>query len=287
MASPFIADWKRGEKERLVWIDFERYAARVFAGSPVDWYRNPVRFAATIGQAHRVIPSELVSIDLTAPFLDFLQQAAGESGQKDSPAAQSAVLRLAQLLEETAPFEFVSQVVDALAHSIGDDAVLVLKLQSPRELLFAAGATDEVAGDFGALDEVGTALGKLIRRLSSKPLACLQLCCDSGLTADEEDACDPLFRAAEYYGWASALSFAHCGDDFPPLPKVDLALFRDLPAERLLGATDRRFGGGLPALFWLDGGSLPAKPGVLYGVIPEESSPETVAERMQMLSALR
>lgn len=285
--STVIADWKSGARQAIVWVDFERYASRVFAGSPADWYRNPVRFAATIGQAHRVIPSDLVSVDVLASFLDLLGQEVSLAGGLRS---ESPLRQLQTLLGEVAPREFVIEVVDAMTHAIGDDIDLVLKLRSPRDLLLAAGAPAGVASDFGELDDVGTALVNLIRLLSNKSFTCLQICTDSanGLSTDEQDACEPLLRAAEYYGWTTCLSFDKYRSGVIPPAAADLVLFPELPASRLIEVGDVRFGGGLQSSFWLDGGGrLPDAIRLLHGVIPEGASPETVAERMRTLSGVR
>lgn len=284
--SKVIAEWKDGARPTLLWVDFERYASRVFAGSPVDWYRDPVRFAATVRQAHRVVPSNLVAVDVLAPFFDLLGQDMSDSVTWRS---QPPLLRVQALLDEAAPREFVYDVVDALTHALDDDVDLVLKLRSPKDLLVAVGAPAGVVADFATLDEVGTALVGLIRLLSNKAFTCLQVSTDSinDLSADEYDACEPLFRAAEYYGWATCLSFANYRSDHLPQSAAELLLLPELSASRLFQAGDARFGGGLPSAFWLDGDSRPPEAlRLLYGVIPEDASPETVAERMRALAGM-
>lgn len=278
-----FGDLKSGVRQKIVWVDYERYVWRVFAGSPLDWYRNPVRFAATLSQAHRIIPSDLVTIDVTAPYLDWYRENTGHYSGSPVDMVQS-------LLAETTPYEFVEEAVDALAHSLGNEVDLVLKLQSPHDLLCAVGASEEEAEDFGNLDDTGTALVSLIRKLSGKPFGCLQIASsgESIPSIDQQDAQEPLQRAAEYYGWATSICMEnYCAAKLPEAT-ADLMLLPELPLDYFAGGDSARYGGGLASAFWLDqDSSSPELLPVLYGRIPESATPELVAEKMKMLIGQR
>ena len=275
--SKLFADWKRGARDRLLWVDFERYAARVFASGAPDWYRNPVRQAATLGQAWRVIPSDVITVDVTAPFLDRIDNSAS--------AGNSPVSMVIDLLADAAPLRFVDEVADALGHSLGDKVELAVKLNSPRDLLLAAGADADLAGDFGVLDDVATALVGVIRKLSEKPFGILQITSrhDAPLSADEYDACEPIFRAAEYYGWGTCLAYsgANTGE---ALDGINLTLFPECSTTELVDAPARSVGGGLTTDFWLSDQPLESPLSVLYGVIPEGAAPENVIAKMRAIA---
>lgn len=276
-----LADWKSGTRKKILWVDYERYAYRVFSGSPDDWYRNPTRFAAAISQAHRIISTDIVTVDVTAPFIDFYQNNAGKfSG--------SAVSVLQALFSEAEPAEFVSEVIDALAHSMGTKVDFAFKIQSPRDLLLTVGASAEEAADFGNLDDTGIALVAMIRQFSSKPFSCLQIATGSetDLSADEQDAGEPLLRAAEYYGWASCFSFEKFSAKELPAIAADFILLPEWSAEAIAQAGNERYGGGLPAGMWCEEGELPQGAlRILHGRIPEDASPELVAEKMKSLAS--
>lgn len=278
--SSVIADWKDNARDRVLWIDFERYAWRVFAGSAEDWYHNSVRFAGTLNQALRVIRSDVVAIDLLAPFI-----AACNSNASDEVSQPSRLIDF--LSQRPEPLAFVSDVADALKYSIGGRADLVLKLCSPRDLLLAVGASDEIASDFAVLDDLSTALVGLVRRLSNKAFTCLQLSsrAPAGLSADEQEAYAPILKTAEYYGWATCISYENCSTGALSLCEFDFALFPEITVEELAARGDKRCGGGLTPRFWRSPGELLATDAqLLHGTIPEDAHPETVSEKIKALA---
>jgi hypothetical protein len=276
--STVIADWKSGVRQRLLWIDFERYAWRVFAGGAEDWYRNAARFAATLGQALRVVRSDVVAIDVAAPLLSAW---ATESSSRHPDAA--SFIDFLSTCE--GPRAFVADVADALGHSIGSRADLVLKFPCPRDLMMAAGIAEDAAQDFGALDDLSTALVALLRQLSSKHFAGVQLLSSSseGLSDDETDAYAPIFSTAGYYGWATCLTYMK--DYFGPIQcGAQIGLFPNESMDRLLTRGDPKCGGGLTSAYWLGSESVSIEGCRLpYGLIPEEANPETVIEKIKRL----
>ena len=81
MATALLKSWLAQRDSTLRWIEFEAYARRVFANDPVDWYRDPVRYAATLIQAQGVVGTHCLSIDISAPFM-----AANGANAEDLPA---------------------------------------------------------------------------------------------------------------------------------------------------------------------------------------------------------
>ena len=277
-----LSEWRSGVGKRFVWVEFEQYARRVFAGSPEGWYQNPVKFASTVAQAQQVIQTAVLSIEVTAPYLENGVGTVGASSPAE--AVQS-------LLAEPAPAAFVTEVVDALAHQFSDRLDLVMKLRSPRDLLIACGAPTESEPEFDDLDDVGTALANFVRLLSNKPFAGLQIASSQpeGMSADELEACEPLIRAARYYDWAVILGLETCSSVDLPDVDADLLLLPEAPGDVLSkgqhGTTP--IAGGLGSQVWLGakGMAISQDVSVLYGIIPPDAHPETVVDRARNLGA--
>ena len=237
MATARLKTWLAQRDSSLCWIEFEAYARRVFANDPPDWYRDPVRYAATLIQAQGVIPTQCLSVDVTAPFI----------------AARDAlgVSNLVELLGAPAPLEFISVALNALIHRFADRLDLVLKFTAPWDLLDGA----KSAVGFDALDDVATALTACMRRFADRPLAGLLLesARTTTLSTDELDAYEPLISAARHYGWFTALALP--ADTSGAVDTVALDLDVLLWPQRSLeglagGRADPAIGGGLTAAVW-------------------------------------
>lgn len=256
----------------LVWIDFDAYARTVFAGGSGDWLADAPRRAAALTQAHGIVRSQVVAVDLGAPFV----HAGADPFGAGAPAA------------------YLETLLDALGHTLSGRADLVLALPSPRDLLVALGAPAGAAPSFDDLDDLSMAAAALLRRLSGKPVGGLLLrlsgrdAFDGELDNDELETMAPLIAAARYYGWAVAVEFAGVaapGERAGEGLDADLLLYPDAAAAVLAARGDARFGGGLGAGYW--SGALPALPVLpaLYGAIPPSARPEDVVARMQALAA--
>lgn len=280
-----VAEWLEGIREHLLWIDFESYARRVFAGTPRDWYQDPASYVATILEAHVLVQSDVVAIDAMGPYIAALAQDETLSRRCTGLAPVEAV---AAMLDAEAPGRFLADVVDALVHRLAGTADLFLKLQSPRELLIAAGAPADEEADFGDLDDVATAMANFLRPLANKPLQGLQVATrqPNGMDADEIEALDPLLGAAAYYGWVRALSFDRYRGGERPDIDVEVLLLPDSPSvHRMeLEAGSGHVGGGLSGLFWNGQADvILGKRSLHYGVIPEGVTPESVVARLRTL----
>ncbi len=60
-----LKSWLDEGGSRLLWVEFEAYARRVFANSPDDWYADASRFASTLIQAQGAIPTQCLSVDFS------------------------------------------------------------------------------------------------------------------------------------------------------------------------------------------------------------------------------
>lgn len=268
-----LRDWLSGARASLRWVEYDDYAGRVFAGAPADWLGQAVRFANTLGQARKIVPTDVLTIDLTAPCLAL------------APEAGSAAERANGALAQAAGRAFGAEVLDALAHKFAADTDLVLKIASPRDLLGACGNEDEPS--FDELDDLAGALAGLLRALADKPVAALLVTRsgDAPWSPDEADACEPLFSAAHHYGWLSVLCVE--ASLLPPATAfagVDLLLCAEADRALLEAGGAPRIGGGLAAGWWRAASppSLPAG-ALLYGVIPADAEPEHIVARCAAL----
>lgn len=248
------------------WIEFEAYARRVFANSAADWYQDAARHAASLIQAHSVVRTQCLSIDLTAVFA--------------ANHAPADVTGWAAALTDDGTLKFVDQILAALAHRFEQRVDLVLKLTCPGDLLAGSGSAEPPG--FDDLDDVATALAGLLRRHAERPIAGLLLeKSGSGeLSADERDACEPLCSAARHYGWVTSLALPQA-ERVPATAAdldLDVLLLPQAPAGALAGSTlAPRIGGGLTSACWSGQPCGPfAADALLYGAIPQAATPETV-----------
>ena len=270
MSAGILRGWLDGARASVTWVEYDDYAGRVFAGAPPDWLTQAARFAATLGQARKVIRTQVLTIDLSAPCL------------ARARADGSAVERALQALDDPAARAFGAEALDALAHKFAGDTDLVLKISSPRDLLRRCGADGEPS--FNELDDLASALVGLLRALSDKPVAALLVARagKAAWTMDEADACEPIFGAAHHYGWLTAMSVEHAlaAGGAPEGAAIDLLLCADADPAMLTRSGRPRIGGGLPAAYWTGDGPAAPTPGVLaYGVIPVDAEPERILER--------
>ncbi len=282
MADGVLKDWRSGGRDRLLWVEYDEYARRVFAGSPPHWWRDAVGYSGTLAQAHRVVPSDVITVDALSPCL---------VAWRDDPSAfagQSPAERAQALLAGAAARAFVAEALDALAHRFAGRADLVLRLLAPADLLRACGAPAGEDPGFDAMDDTAVALANHLRAFADRPVAGLLLesAAPVALSPDEREACDPLLGAAGHYGWTTALALPACtaaadgtGEGF------DLALLPEVGAGDL--GQDRRRGGALPASTWRERDAVPAPlpRGLRYGRIDPDAEPELVVERMRGLVA--
>jgi hypothetical protein len=250
MANGRISAFIAGERPNLLWIEFGAYARRVFAASAAAWNASASAQAGAIAQAHRVIPSDVVSVDLTAPFLS--ARRAGD----DVPT----------VLAGEAPRLFAFDLIDAVAHTLAGRADIVVRVPAPADLCRAAGRGGEP--NFDAMDEAMMAVADLLRAASSKPISALLIATEArrALSEDEVEALETLCASARYYNWPVALA----ADASAGRPEAATLL---LDAES--DAMGRACGGGLGERFWQGGAAAPAA-GLLFGQIPEAARPETV-----------
>ena len=269
VSAGILKAWLSGTRAGVLWLEYDDYAGRVFAGAPADWLGQAVRFANTLGQARKVVRTHVLTVDLTA------------SGLARAAAEGAPAERATQALADAAARAFGAEVVDALAHKFAGDTDLVLKVASPRDLLRRCGATEEPS--FDELDDLATALAGIVRSLADKPIAGLLVARTSAApwTADEADAYEPLFSAAHHYGWVTAMAVdaTLLAEDFAG---VDILLCAEADLAAAKGS--RRLGGGLSSAYWSGTSAAALPPGALaYGVIPVDGEPEHIVERCAQL----
>ncbi len=270
MARSQLKTWLESDAARLVWIEYADYARNVFAHGAEDWYRDSNKFASTLAEAHSVLPSSVLSVELLAPG----------SGAVFAQAQQLAPLAAAMAVITSAQgCQFIDDALDALIHRFSERVDIVLSIPANATLLRACGLQDEPS--FDDLDDIGVALTELLRTHAERPVAGLLIRHDDGaaLADDERDALEPVVSAARHYGWvvvhelpgdADLLNDTFPGADVVVLPDCESA---SLESKRAGVAV----GGGLVAEGWRSGmfANLSSH-GLLYGRVPADAAPERV-----------
>ncbi|MBI2800356.1 MAG: hypothetical protein HYX63_08715 [Gammaproteobacteria bacterium] len=278
MAAGVLRSWLDGRRADVLWLEYEAYARRVFANAPSDWSRVVSRYANTMVQARKALPTDVLTFDLAA---------AGMAALGDS---EVGVARVRAALSAPSGRAFIAEAVDAVAHKIGDSTDLVLKVATPLDLWMSA--APDASPSFDELDEIATAITNLLRDLSDKPLAGVLLTRASAvaLSLDESDAYAPILNAARHYRWITCMSL-HPGVIGTPTAHpvdVDILLGPDIPLSTIgnLPSTTARIGGGLDAAFWSSNeSSFEHAAGELrYGIVPDDLEPEQVLARMAVLT---
>jgi hypothetical protein len=268
-----LNDWISGRRDRLTWLDCDRYVWSVFAGAPERWHEDPGTMIGATAQAQKLLQSDVLAVDLLGPFSRHLVRG---SSPEDICAA----------LDEEQPRQDLLATADALLHEFGGRVDVVLDCPSPRKLL---GEGQDV--DFNALDDVATALLDVVRAVADRQLQGLQITCDTkaGPDVDELDSWSSLLAAARHYHWITVIRLDGVvdPDQLDSTWPGDLLLLPDLEAEAV--PDDRRLGAGLPPTAWID--SIEAvritdaagKRGFRFGEIPHDAAPEIVLDRINAL----
>lgn len=278
MAPKILRSFVDGARPRVVWIEYDAYAHRVFANSASDWLTQATRYANTVIQARKAVRTEVITIDIAA------------AGLAAIAAGGDPVARCRAVLADSTAHRFTAECVDAVLHRLVDDVDVVLRVPCPRDLLQACGAQGEP--DFDALDEVGTAIVAALRGYSDKSVAGLLLtrAADVPLTPDEVDAYGPILNAAHHYGWVTCMTVAASLLDAKAaaIDDVDLVLCGELPIARIreARADGLALGGGLTAAVWSVTGQMPViqEGDLVFGTIPADANPETVLANCAALS---
>ncbi len=272
MVAGNLRTWLDGERDRLVWIEFDDYAHRVFANDAADWLDVANVFVSGVSQAQGVVATEVLSIDVLASYLWSVD---GQSGV--------TVDGLQALLQLEAPKGFVNEVLDALAHRYANDVDLILKIDSPAQLLRRAGVTE--APTFDDLDDIGIALSNVLREFSTKPITGVLISSAESISDDEAEALESVVSAARHYEWRVALSLDGAAVVPSEIPEVDVDLVL-LPGVAIAALAaphelSLAVGGGLRAAYWEAGAEAPtAERCLLYGAIPAQTQPELVVQRV-------
>jgi hypothetical protein len=69
MASASIGEWMAGQRDALVWVEFDQYARKIFARGAPDWHSNADVFVNGISQALVFIKTGALSIDLLTTYI--------------------------------------------------------------------------------------------------------------------------------------------------------------------------------------------------------------------------
>lgn len=270
MAVGILRDYLEGRRARVLWIEFDQYAHRVFANGAPDWLTQPTRFANTMVQARKAVRTDVLCIDIAAAGLASVQG-------NGSPAE-----RCRTALTDPVAHRYVTECLDAVLHKLAGDVDIVLRSPAPRDLYGRCGGDGDA--DFDALDDIGSVLTEVLRGYSDRPLAGLLLtrAAAAPIGPDEADALDPVLNAARHYGWITSLSISEAllRSAPPDIAEVDLLLCGEASRTDLatMRAAGRACGGGISAASWRTGDhpAALAHGELAFGEVPPETRPETV-----------
>ncbi|MEH6639206.1 MAG: hypothetical protein V7717_08040 [Porticoccaceae bacterium] len=269
-----IKNWLNGDTPSLRWLAFEDYARKVFGNEHEGWYREPMRYAAGLADANKVLGSQVVTFDFAALALANAALAAESRGAE----------RIITVLSNEGVKAFCTDAISAMAHQHNARVDLVLQLPSPSGLLMALGE-DATNIDFDMLDDTATVLADFLRGFSALNIAGVVVAFTAnGVDVGEEsEACEVLQGVADHYDWIFALRLegSELVDELGDL-SADLVLFSALSLSEL-AAQKSPLGGGLSADFW-ESGELPTQTRrCLYGDVPAGLDPKVVIERIAVL----
>jgi len=245
-----VKTWLAGESQLLRWLAFEDYAREVFANNHPAWHSEPMRYAAGLADANKVLGSQVVTFDFQAVFATHAGLAADSEG----------VERITALLNDAALSAFCADAVAAMAHQLSAGVDVVLQLPSPSALLVMLGEDiDNI--DFDLLDDAVTVLADLLREFAQLPVAGLVLAfSDNGVDPGSDDPTKAHYELA-----------------------ADIRLIPTLEAARL-GERENLTGGGLNSAFWSGDAISPISRACLYGDVPADLDPRLIIERVASLA---
>ena len=269
-----IKNWLDGDAAQLRWLTFEDYAREVFANNHPAWHREPMRYAAGLADANKVLGSQVVAFDFGAVFTSHASLAADCEG----------VERISALLADAELKAFCADAIASMAHQLSAKVDVVLQLPSPSALLISLGE-DAVNIDFDMLDDAATALAELLRSFAELPIAGLVLAFTANDVdlGDEGEACEVLQGLAGHYDWLFALRLedVELAEGLEEL-EADIRLIPTLDAAEL-GDQGGPAGGGLNRAFWNGTAVSSSERVCLYGDVPADLDPKVVVERVETL----
>ncbi|MGE3298461.1 MAG: hypothetical protein AB7I68_14065 [Porticoccaceae bacterium] len=255
----------------LRWLSFHDYARHVFGGDHPDWFREPMRQVAGLADANKVLRSQVIEFDLGALWAAHAALAAAAEG----------AARLAAVLESPAVAGYCDTAIAALVHQQAGRADVWLALPSPGGALVALG-TPADAIDFDMLDDAAGLIADFLRTKAAAGIdgVVMTLAATGIAAADEIDAVAPIRSSAAHYDWLFALrvvnaaqaeAWAEVGPDLWLPADTGATLPPAAPACT-----------GLERAFW-QGGPPPAAGVALYGTVPADLDPASIAQRVGSL----
>jgi hypothetical protein len=271
-----VKNWLAGDLSQLRWLAFEAYARKVFGNEHEGWYREPMRYAAGLADANKVLGSQVVAFDFGAVFAAYSKLSADTEGSD----------RVSAILGDEGFKSFCGDAVAAMTHQLSAKVDVVLALPSPSALLIALGE-DSASIDFDMLDDTAVMLGDLLRGFAELSIAGLVLDFSDNEVdlGDEGEACEVLQSVAGHYDWVFALSLEsrELVDGLDDL-SADIRLIATLDASQLTG-WDSPTGGGLNSDFWNSSKALQfIESACLYGNVPADLDPRLIVDRVASLA---
>jgi len=284
-----LADLARDARQgaRVVWLDQAAYAWRLFCPGEDIW-SDARRYVAMARQAQALLGSDVLEWRLGDA-----QRAAVRANPALIPplVGRRVGFALRKLIAEAPLIERTTAVLTAL-QSLFPAVPRVLVVESVEsQLTWLAGLTTaeaETAVDASDVDDAAVHLAGAVRGFSAAGLSGLVL----DLTGPGAFPTDqilelhrPLLNVARHYDWS--LGVLVDARRLPEITKTTANVDFLLCAEAQPGLAgpegDALIGGGLPPAFWHDEDADNPCPGLCFGTVEADATPELVLARLQLL----
>jgi hypothetical protein len=280
---------RAGQGSRVVWLDQIAYAARLFSAGKDVW-SDAGGYIAVARQSQGLLRS------------DVLEWRLGDA-QRAAVAADPALARswqgrrpsiaLRQIMADASLIERSTAVLKAL-DSLFPNVPRVLVVEGlESQLVWLSSLTTEgglTTVEADDVDEGSVYLADAIRKLSTVGLSGLVLDVRGPgnlLIDDVAELHRPVLNVARHYGWS--LGFLVDSQRLPDATgtsaDLDLVLCPEGKPSEVGSPGSVPVGGGLTPAFWRDEHPPAPGPGLLFGTVAADATPERVLARLKSLRA--
>lgn len=275
-----------------VWLDFIRYAKRLFSGGRNDIWQNPNTFLSVFSQGQGLLRSDVLSIPVGEVYLKLLER---ESGLVEEWSGKRPTFVLKKLLALDEPRKFITEVLDGLQNLYRGVHPIVLTLPSPQKWLQwlhkVVRPGQEISINNDDVEAAAMYLAEYVRAFSTSGLAAIVLEEPDDPVFHIKEAItlyQPIVNLANHYQWSVGISLSGTTIEFSEGDyEVDFYLLANSDPVTISRYWEKGLnsGGGLNRDFWSGKQNVP-KPyhnGFAYGEIPKEAEPELVLSQLKKL----
>jgi hypothetical protein len=281
-------DRVRERAGRLLWLDSDAYAMRLFGGDAGQLLLQPAEYVGLQRKAQGLLRSDVVALDVAAVAAAVL--AAHPALREAMAQKRRAVAPLKTLVADTGLRSLLDELLSGLRGSFAATP-LALVMPSPRRWVracylqaFGADAVVEIGED--EIDSAAVQLADFLRHFGESGIDVLlisEAVDDLPAASDELDWYRPVLNVATHYRWDVGLRL-----DAPSTVALSADgigfVIAPLPAEPVPGVVRGHF---IAPAFWSDAdpAATPHTADFRYAAIAADAQPETVLARLAALRA--